>query len=402
LDSILTSGVFTLSWWGVAVMALLLTHITIVCVTVFLHRCQTHQALELHPSVSHFCRFWLWLTTGMVTREWVAVHRKHHAKRETVNDPHSPKVLGINRVLWTGVLLYVKETRDHQTIERYGVRTPDDWLERHLYAKYVLLGLTLMGIINVALFGIVAGASILLIQILWIPFWAAGVINGLGHHAGYRNWSTDDASTNILAWGILIGGEELHNNHHAYPTSAKLSHKWYELDIGWMYIRALAALGLAHVKHLACVRPMPLIPQYAPAEQTVDLETLQAVIANRYEVLAAYARLLRAANKKELRDMRRLVPESARLRRHLRQWLSHGGDALADAERSEVLAVLGKSRALWTMYSMRRELIELWSRSCASKDQLVSKMTDWCKRAESSGVPALAQFSRQLRNYALS
>jgi len=239
MDSLLFLGVFDLPWWGYALVALALTHVTIVAVTVFLHRHQAHHALDLHPLVSHFFRLWLWMTTGMVTKEWAAVHRKHHAKCDTPEDPHSPQVFGINRVLWLGVFLYVTEARNHETLERYGHGTPDDWLERHVYSRFQVVGIVMTGAVDIVLFGAVPGALILLTQIVWIPFWAAGVINGIGHYWGYRNWPTPDWSTNIVPLGVLIGGEELHNNHHAYPTSAKLSRNWYELDIGWAYIRML-------------------------------------------------------------------------------------------------------------------------------------------------------------------
>ena len=257
MESPLFSGVFDLRWWGSVLVALVLTHVTIVGVTVFLHRHQAHRALDLHPVISHFFRLWLWLTTGMVTKEWAAVHRKHHAKCDTIEDPHSPQILGLNRVLWGGVFLYVREALRPDTIERYGHGTPEDWLERNLYSKFKILGLTLMGVIDIIMFGIVPGVLILATQIVWIPFWAAGVINGIGHFWGYRHWSTPDASTNIVPLGLLIGGEELHNNHHAYPTSAKLSNKWYEFDVGWLYISILAALGLAKVNMLHRLRISP-------------------------------------------------------------------------------------------------------------------------------------------------
>ena len=287
MNSVLFSGLFDLPWWGLVVVTLVLTHITIVAVTVFLHRQQAHHALDLHPAVSHFFRLWLWLTTGMVTKEWAAVHRKHHAKCDTPEDPHSPQILGLNRVLWGGVFLYVEEANRPDTIERYGHGTPDDWLERNLYSKFTRLGLTAMGIIDIVLFGIVPGLLMLATQIAWIPFWAAGVINGIGHYWGHRHWSTPDASTNIVPWGILIGGEELHNNHHAYPTSAKLSNKWYEFDIGWLYISMLAQLGLAKIKHVA-----PTV-HFATPKPTVDADTLQAIIRCRYDVLAKYAKSLK-------------------------------------------------------------------------------------------------------------
>ena len=352
MQAALHSGLLELPWWGYALAALAFTHLTIIAVTLFLHRAQTHHALELHPAASHFFRLWLWLTTGMKTREWVAVHRKHHAKCETVDDPHSPQILGINRVLWGGVFLYVKEARKPETIERYGHGTPDDWLERNVYASHSFIGLFLMGAIDLALFGIVPGLAILVTQIIWIPFWAAGVINGIGHYYGYRNWATPDASTNISPWGLVVGGEELHNNHHAFPTSAKFSLKRYEFDLGWVYVRALAALGLARVKHVAPV------PRFTAPRAQVDQQTLQAVIANRYDVLARFAKSLRRAQKR------------------------------ADAG------------AVRTMIFMRRDLSALWQRSGATREQLVHRLQEWCSRAEASGIEQLAEFSRQLRSYA--
>src|SRR6185436_14637985 len=268
------SGVFDLPWWGYVIAALALTHVTIVAVTVFLHRHQTHHALDLHPAASHFFRLWLCLTTGMRTKEWVAVHRKHHAKCESAEDPHSPKIYGINRVLWGGVLLYVTESAKPGTVERYGRGTPDDWLERNVYSKHIVAGLVVMALADLIAFGLVPGTLIFLAQIAWIPFWAAGVINGVGHWWGYRNSATADLSTNMAPWGILIGGEELHNNHHAHPTSAKFSIKWYEFDLGWAYLRIMSALGLAKIKHLAPV-PKLVAPRPVPDERT-----LQAVVQN--------------------------------------------------------------------------------------------------------------------------
>src|SRR5690349_17329944 len=251
----LSHGFSGFNGWEIVAYTLITTHVTIAAVTIFLHRAQAHRALDLHPIVSHFFRFWLWLGSGMVTREWVAIHRKHHAKCETADDPHSPQVHGINRVLWTGVVLYVKESHYPETMERYGHGTPEDWLERNLYSKHAVLGLTIMGVVDLLLFGLVPGVLIFLAQIAWIPFWAAGVINGVGHFWGYRNWDVPapDASRNISPIGMLIGGEELHNNHHAYPASARFSIKWYEFDLGWVYIRTLETLGLARVKKEAPV-----------------------------------------------------------------------------------------------------------------------------------------------------
>ena len=306
MEVMLFSGVLDLPWWGVIAVVLGLTHVTIVAVTVFLHRHQAHRALTLHPIASHFFRFWLWATTGMVTKEWAAVHRKHHAKCDTPDDPHSPQVLGINRVLWAGVFLYVKEANRPETIERYGHGTPDDWLERNLYSRYQSLGLILMGVVDVVLFGIVPGLLVLATQIAWIPFWAAGVINGIGHYWGYRHWPTPDASTNIVPIGILIGGEELHNNHHAYPTSAKLSVQVVRVRHRLAVHPPLAALGLAQVRHVAPTA------HFAATKSAVDPQTLQAVIACRYDVLAKYAKSLKRIYAEEVAKLRRVAPEDAR------------------------------------------------------------------------------------------
>ena len=391
----LFSGQFDLPWWGLVLVALVLTHITIAAVTIFLHRHQAHRALELHPVASHFFRFWLWLTTGMVTKEWTAIHRKHHAKCETADDPHSPQVLGINRVLWTGVLLYVKESYNPDTIERYGHGTPDDYMERNLYSEHAVLGLTLMGAINVFLFGVVPGLVILVTQIVWIPFWAAGVINGVGHWFGYRNFDAADASRNIVPWGILIGGEELHNNHHAHATSAKLSSKWYEFDIGWLYIRLLETAGLATVKKVAPT------PRFAAAKSVSDLdtETLHAVIANRYDVLARYAQSLKKTYTQELDLLKRHSPMQAASLQSLRPQLLRAQELHA-REKERLFDALKHSKALETFLAMRDELIALWERSSASKEQLLQQFKDWCHRAETSGIVPLAEFSQRLRCYA--
>jgi stearoyl-CoA desaturase (delta-9 desaturase) len=388
------SGIYDLQWWQLALIALALTHVTIAAVTIFLHRHQAHRALELHPIISHFFRFWLWMTTGMVTKEWAAIHRKHHAKCETVDDPHSPQVLGINRVLWGGVLLYVKESRVKDTIERYGHGTPDDWVEHNLYSKYQTLGLTIMGTINVSLFGIIPGLIILLTQIIWIPFWAAGVINGIGHYFGYRNFDCADASTNIVPWGILIGGEELHNNHHTYATSAKLSNKWYEFDIGWMYICILEWLGLATVKKVAPTARL------AGAKAVADADMLQAVIANRYDVLAKYAKSLKATYSEEVAKLRQESPQDAEMLARFKRWINRDHKALAAPEQQQLAAALAKSKPLETVYTMRQELSALWERSSASKEQLLKDLQDWCQRAEASGIRQLEEFSFRLRRYA--
>jgi stearoyl-CoA desaturase (delta-9 desaturase) len=367
-----------------------LVQITIAAVTIYLHRCQAHRALDLHPTVSHFFRLWLWLTTGMITKEWAAIHRKHHAKCETEDDPHSPQILGINRVLWGGVVLYVKESHKPETMQRYGHGTPDDWLEQNVYTPLNKWGIVLMMAADIALFGLLPGALIWGVQMLWIPFWAAGVINGIGHWWGYRNFVTEDASTNITPIAAWIGGEELHNNHHAYPTSAKFSIRWYEFDLGWFYICILAALGLATVKKVA---PKPRFAE----PRAVDLDTLHAVISNRYDVLSRYAKSLKQTYAHELERLRRWSPRDAEVLKSLRRAVLRGQ---GKEHHPRVAAVLDKSRALHTAVSMRHELTALWERSSASKEQLVRQLQDWCRRAEASGVAPLVAFSERLRSYA--
>jgi stearoyl-CoA desaturase (delta-9 desaturase) len=390
----LFSGFLDLPWWGLVLAALGLTHVTIAAVTIYLHRNQAHRALDLHPAVAHFFRLWLWLTTGMVTKEWAAIHRKHHAKCETAEDPHSPQIHGINRVLWTGVALYVRESHYPETMERYGHGTPDDWMERNVYSHNSVLGLWLMGACDIALFGLVPGALIFLAQIAWIPFWAAGVINGIGHFWGYRNWDVPapDASRNIVPIGILIGGEELHNNHHAYPASARFSMKWYEFDLGWIYIRALAALGLATVKKVAPV------PRFAAPKPVCDHQTLQAVISNRYDVLSRYAKSLQRTYHQELERLGHWSQEAESLKPAKRYFARL--QRLSEHERARLAEAVKNSKALATVIAMRHELAEIWGRSSASREQLLKQLQDWCHRAESSNVPPLVEFSRRLRCYA--
>ena len=385
------SGVFALPWWGYVLVTLVLTHITIASVTIFLHRHQAHRALDLSPLPSHFFRFWLWLTTGMVTKEWAAIHRKHHAKCETPDDPHSPQVYGINRVLWGGVFLYVKEARNKETLQRYGHGTPDDWLERNLYTPWHKLGITLMLVIDIVLFGALPGVLIWIAQVAWIPFWAAGVINGIGHYWGYRNFNCADASTNIVPWGILIGGEELHNNHHSFATSAKLSYRWYEFDIGWMYICILSALGMARVKKLA---PVPKIVAPRPV---VDSATLQAVIDNRYDVLARYAGSLKKLYREELVRLQ----DNASFK-GLKQWLEVEAHQIPDDWRKRLDAMLARSQSLATLYAMRAELTAVWNRTNASREQLVADLQSWCHKAEASGIRQLQELSIRMRSYAVA
>jgi len=385
------NGLIDLPWWGYVLVTLALTHISIASITIFLHRAQAHRALDLHPIASHFFRFWLWLTTGAVTKEWVSVHRKHHARCETAEDPHSPQIYGIRKVLLEGAELYRAEAAHPDTLERFGHGTPDDWLERHLYSGRHNLGIVLMLIIDLVLFGAI-GLTIWAVQMLWMPVFAAGIINGVGHYWGYRNFACDDASTNIMPWGVLIGGEELHNNHHAYGSSAKLSNRWYEFDIGWGYIRILELFGLANVKKVA-----PKV-RWGEIKHFCDAELLHSVVTHRYDVLTRYARGMKRTYSEELDKLRASLPEGIALRQ-ARRWFNLNYTNLKSSERLQLQTLLAQSPRLNTVYQMRQELIALWSRSAASSEQLVRQLQDWCQRAENSGIEALSQFSIKLRRY---
>ena len=384
----LANGYLDWSWWQITIFTLVATHITIAAVTIYLHRCQAHRALDLHPIVSHFFRFWLWLTTGMVTKEWASIHRKHHAKCETVDDPHSPQILGIGTVLSRGAELYKNEAKNQETMEKFGHGTPNDWLERNVYSKFSWQGVAIMLIIDVFLFGGL-GLTVWAVQMLWIPITAAGVINGIGHYWGYRNFDCEDAATNIIPWGILIGGEELHNNHHTFATSAKLSNKWYEFDIGWMYIQILSAVGLANVKKTP---PKPVLSALRPADQN----TLEAIIANRYEIMARYSKTLRQFFSNEAQHMQVLASHLS----DARTWLAKDESRLSEEERAKLEELMASNAQLRKMIEMRRDLQAIWSRSNASREQLVAQLHAWCQRAEDSGLTSLRELSLRLRRYA--
>ena len=388
----LLNGVLDLSVFEAVIALLVITHITIAAVTLFLHRAQAHRALDLHPVVSHFFRFWLWLTTGMVTKEWVAVHRKHHARCEGPDDPHSPQVYGIRKVLLEGSELYREAAANAESVERFGHGTPDDWLERHIYTRLSWQGVGLMLLIDLTLFG-VNGIWMWAVQMLWIPVWAAGVINGIGHYWGYRSFETADASCNVSPVGLLIGGEELHNNHHAFPSSAKFSVKTWEFDIGWMYIRILASLGLARVKKVA---PRP---HFVEGKLSVDMDTLKAVIVGRMHVIARYAQeVLMPVSKAELCHTER---SCGRLYRRTRQLLLKEQSRLEPAALARLQGILQQSQKLRTVYQFRERLVDLWERTATSHEALLKGLQDWCQQAEASGINALQEFARNLRGLSL-
>lgn len=389
----LANGLIQTTWWQIVLITLAMTHVTIAGVTIFLHRSQAHRSLDLGPVPSHFFRFWLWLATGMVTKEWVAIHRKHHAKCETAEDPHSPYTYGIKKVLAEGAELYRTEAKNMETMEKYSHGVPNDWIERNLYTRYSWQGVGLMLIIDVALFGAI-GLTIWAIQMAWIPITAAGIINGLGHWWGYRNFEAADGSTNLTPWGILIGGEELHNNHHTYPTSAKFSVKKYEFDICWGYIRALEMVGWAKVRKTA-----PIL-RTGEVKPVADSKTLEAIIANRYEVMAGYARNLRAAVHGEVQRLKAEGPASGASLANMqlaKRWLHRDEDKIPAHLKAQVASAMAHAPVLEKLVAMREELRQLWTRTNVSAEQLVIDLQAWCRKAEESGIAALQDFSLKLK-----
>jgi stearoyl-CoA desaturase (delta-9 desaturase) len=385
----LANGLLAASWWQIVLYTLVTTHITIASVTIYLHRHQAHRAMDLHAIPSHFFRFWLWLGTGQVTKEWVSIHRKHHAKCETTEDPHSPQAYGIKKVFWEGAELYRAESKNKETMVKYGHGTPNDWIERNLYTRYSWQGVGLMLVINLALFG-AAGLAVWAVQMIWIPVTAAGIINGIGHYWGYRNFEAPDASTNVSPWGIMIGGEELHNNHHTYPTSAKFSVKPYEFDIGWVYIRAMEKVGLATVKKV------PPRLQLGDIQPVADEKTLEALIAHRYEVMAGFARELRRAGKVEIEALKARKADISVLQAANR-WLHRDDDKVPAAAKPQVAQARAEHPVLDKMVTMREELRQMWLSRSASREQLAADLQAWCRRAEESGIAALQEFSMKLR-----
>lgn len=387
----LASGLLGWSPWQIAAYTVVTTHLTIVAVTVYLHRCQAHRALDLHPAASHAFRFWLWIATGMVTREWVAVHRKHHACCEREGDPHSPQLFGIRKVLLQGTELYRAQARDAALVRRYGHGTPDDWLERHVYGVLPWQGVGMLLVADLAMFGI-AGLSVWGVQMLWIPVTAAGIVNGIGHYLGYRSFDGPTAAANILPWGIAIGGEELHNNHHAFPTSAKLSVRWFEFDIGWAYIRVLEWAGLARVRNLA-----PRTPSRRSPAATLSAATVDGIIACRQHIMRAYGQMAVRVFRDELRQAR--IRTGMRERRRAERLLRRDPDYMTPAQLGALAALAARHRALKPMLAMRAELRELWQGRQVDAREALARLAAWCERAENAGVPALQGFAARLRAY---
>jgi len=385
-------GLLGLSAWGYVLASLLMVQLTVFAVTLYLHRDAAHRAVDLHPAIRHFCRFWLWLTTGICTREWVAIHRKHHARCETPDDPHSPQVEGLRTVLLEGAELYQAEARNLETLEKYGRGTPDDWLERNLYSGHTFLGIALMVASFLLLFG-VPGIILIAVQLVSQPLLAAGIINGVGHYAGYRNFESPDASRNVTPWALLLGGEELHNNHHAFPSSARFSIRPWEIDIGWAVLRILSVLGLARVRRTA-PRPARL-----PAVQQSDLETVRAVVVARMHVMRDYTRrVMLPTLRLELAALRARIPERAG---RLKRLLVRESALLDSGARARLDEVLASSQSLATVHEFRERLKAIWSGAATSNEHLVIQFREWCAQAEASGIRALQDFAAGLRGYAL-
>ena len=383
-------GLLQLPWWGDLIIFVVFTQFTILGVTLYLHRCQAHRAVELHPIISHFFRFWLWLTTGMVTKQWAAIHRKHHAKVETDEDPHSPQTKGITTVFFQGAELYRKEAKNKETMERYGEGTPNDWMERNVYSRHSAKGILLMLIVDLALFGPI-GLTMWALQMAWIPFFAAGVVNGIGHYVGYRNFECKDASRNIFPLGLFIGGEELHNNHHAYATSAKFSAKWWEIDAGWMVIRLLQIFKLAKPKRI-----LPKV-KMLPTKNYIDTDTLKAIITYRFQVLSRYTRevMLPALNE----EKKRTGKNSRLLLARARTLLTRDSSIMKASQKIRLASVLENFQSLRVIYQFRVKLQEIWSRSTASQKELLEALQEWCQQAESTGIETLRRFADRLKTY---
>tara|TARA_A100001037_G_scaffold302371_1_gene333804 strand:- start:1486 stop:2691 length:1206 start_codon:yes stop_codon:yes gene_type:complete len=388
----LSDGLLGLSWVGVVIFALAVTHVTILCVTLFLHRHAAHRALDLHPALQHFFRFWLWLTTGMVTKEWAAIHRKHHATCETEDDPHSPQIMGIRNILFRGAEAYRAEAARAETLQRYGAGLPDDWMERNVYTRHSAMGIVVMLVLNVALLGVI-GITVWAVQMAWIPFFAAGVINGIGHYWGYRNFECPDAATNISPWGIFIGGEELHNNHHTYPNSAKFSQQPWEFDVGWLWIRILQGLGLAKARSIG-----PVVERI-PGKQTMDSDTAWAVLNDRFRVMAKYAEDVVAPLVEQ--EYQRADEATRNLFKKAKKTLCREESLVDDAGRQNIAALVGHSAQLKQIYELRLALQEVWNKRASNADELLGALRQWCIDAEATGIQVLGDFVDELKSYSI-
>lgn len=382
-------GVLDLSFWGYVLVAFVAIQITFMGVTLYLHRDACHRSLDLHPALRHFFRFWLWMTSGIVTKEWVAVHRKHHARCETPEDPHSPVIFGLKKVLLEGAELYQAAARDPEVTEKFGRGTPNDWMERNVYFKYRNMGIVLLIVVDLVLFG-VPGIIIMAAQLMANPLLAAGVVNGVGHYYGYRNFECSDAARNVVPWGVLLAGEELHNNHHAFPSSAKFSVQRWEFDIGWLYIRIFKALGLARVLRTA-PEPVKVEPR-----RHIDLENVRAVIVNRMHVLRDYTRHVTLPVFRE-----ELSNAGGALSSRVRKLLVREPGLLDVNAKSRLSEVLAANQTLKTVHEFRERLAVMWSGANMSNEKLIQHLRELIAQAEASRIKVLQDFANTLRSYSM-
>jgi len=386
----LSEGLLAPSLGALVLITLAMTHVTIVSVTVYLHRYSAHRALDMHPVLKHFFRFWLWLTTAQNTLEWTAIHRKHHAKCETEEDPHSPVVKGIRKVLSEGAELYREEAENEETLKKYGAGCPNDWVERNVYSRFPMGGIALMAVIDLLLFG-AAGITVWAVQMIWIPLFAAGVINGLGHYWGYRNFECADASRNISPWGILIGGEELHNNHHTYPNSAKLSVRRFEFDAGWAWIRLFEMLGLAKVKKVA---PKPALEKSAHG---IDLDALRGVMQHRFQVMRHYRKTVITPVFKQ--EQARACDATRDLYGRAKALLHRDITLIKPSQELRLKSLTENNETLEAIYQFRLRLQDIWSQTSRSSSEMVEALEKWCHDARESGIHALQEFADRLAHY---
>ena len=384
-------GLWAPSAWVIVAYTLIVTHITIVSVTLYLHRHSAHRALDLHPLLKHFFRFWLWLTTGIGTKTWTAIHRKHHATTDTAEDPHSPQILGLKALLLTGVEIY-RAADTQATRDRFGKGTPEDWVERNLYRRFTFLGIGLMLVLNVVLFGPI-GLTVWAIQMLWIPFLATGVINGIGHYWGYRNFECPDAATNVFPWGVLIGGEELHNNHHTYPNSAKLSVRPWEFDIGWFWIRVFQLLRLA--------QPLSTGPvvERVSGKQSIDTDTAWALLNDRFRVMASYANEVVAPLVEE--ECSRADKATRKLLKRAKSLLCREESLLDEAAWQRIAHLVEANPMLKTLYDLKVQLQQVWAKRGGHSEEMLSALVQWCKDAEETGIQHLSDFVEELKGYTI-
>ena len=381
-------GLVELPLWGYALVTFLTIQTMFLGVTLYLHRDQSHGGLILHPALRHVFRFWLWFSSGAVTKQWVAVHRRHHALADRQGDPHSPVVFGLRRVVFEGYELYRDAARDPETLRNYGRGTPEDWIERHLYSRHPYLGLVLFSAAHLLLFGVPA-IMMLAVHLAAQPFFAGGIINGLGHAVGYRSFEMPTTATNLVPWALLLGGEELHNNHHAFPRSARFSVQRWEIDVGWLWIRLFSALGLAKARWIA---PRP---HFERRRRDLDADTVDALFVNRMHVLRDYARrvvlpVCRELARREGRGVPVIAPKL--LIRH--------PALLAEEARRKLRELLERYEVLRRVIEYRDSLQQLWNGTSANQARAVAQLREWCRRAEASGIRALREFALALPAYA--